>query len=584
MTPALAAALEHHRAGRLMEAQAAAWTIVRADPRAKTAWRLLGDVAMSLGQPQAAFDFFGNAVDLDPQDWDVRIKIGQALLALDRPVDAAANFRMAALGDPTRAEAHRLLADSLIRQGEHLPAAQALRRFLEIELHNVPALLALGRILIESGRAREAVAPLEQAMLLEPDDPLIRVELGNAHAALGENELARQRFDEALALDPLCAAAAANIGNLLFAANDLAGALEWHERAHKAKPDDARHINNRGVALKELGRIEEADQAFAQAIARDPDFAEAHWNRATTMFLKDRWREGFAEAEWRWKMKEFASQYRLPRMPVWDGSDLRGATVLVLAEQGYGDSLQFVRYLPKLAAKAAQVTFACDSRLVELVGRSFPSVRVVDQKDSSDKADCQAPLLSLPHRLDHVAPSTPYLKPDPQKVALWRDLLGEGVKVGIAWQGDPGHKADRRRSFGLAALLPLFEIPGLRFFSLQRGPARRDLHTMSNPPRDLGDESDPLIGTDFDTSAAIVANLDLVISADSAPAHLAGGLGRPVWMPINIVPDWRWGLSGERSFWYPSMTLFRQARPNDWSEPVARMRERLAGRRDDRFD
>ncbi|CAA6604459.1 conserved hypothetical protein [Rhodospirillaceae bacterium LM-1] len=578
MTDKLAAAEALFEAGQLMEAQAAFWSQLRTNPRQPKAWSRLGEIALKLGQPAQAFDFFGNGYDFSPDDFDIRLGLGRSLASLGRDNEAITHFRKAALIDPNSKQAHLGLAMAMTAVNDVDGAIMAWRNYLSIDENDPAAMTALAELLMRKLRFDEAEHLLHFAALLDPENPLPLVMQGNVKLAHHDHAAAQALYLKALDIAPGHAPALFNLGNLAMTADDFEMAAGLFAMAHQQAPQDPRLANNLAIALKEQGLLDLAQDMLRQAIANQPDFAEAHWNLATIHFLQGRWKEGFEEAEWRWDMSNFTTPRRDFACPAWDGKPMPKGTLLVHAEQGLGDSFQFVRYVPKLASLAGRVVLEADPKQASLFARSFPSISIVERGQPLPQASAHAALLSLPHFLGAPLESGPYLTPDPTRVAGWKKRLaglGPGPWVGIVWQGNPGYHADRRRSPGLAPLLPLLDISGIRLVSLQNGIGREQLLRLSEGPIDLGNEEDPDVGPGFEGTAALVAALDLIISADTAIAHLAGALGKPFWLLLPFIPDWRWRMEGSGSPWYPSATLFRQPKAGDWATPVSAIAERL---------
>jgi Flp pilus assembly protein TadD len=558
-----------YKAGQMMEAQAAFWALARLNPRQPRVWARLGDIALSFKQFSQAFDFFGNAYDFDPDNPDIRLGLGRCLLALGKAGDALPHLKLAARQRP---KAHLELANAFEQLGDIDSATQALENHLARFENDAEVMIRLSDLLMRLKRYDEADQHLHFAVLLEEANPTPLVMRGNIKLALGERSAARTYYLRALDVNPTHAPALFNLGNLAMADGQFEDAAVLFASAHAQAPNDARLANNLAIAQKELGRLNEAEATLRAALVLDPDFADLHWNLATVRFLLGDWKEGFEQAEWRWDMASFTTPKRDFACPPWDGKPLPQGTLLVHAEQGLGDAIQFARYLPLLADKVRHLAFEVDPTQTDLFARSFPNVTVIARGQPLPKADAHLALMSAPRFLGGpYAPVTPYLKADPKLVATWKErltALGQGPWVGLCWQGNPGHQADRRRSPGLAALLPLLDIQGIRLASLQHGMGREQLLKLTDGPLDLGNEDDPAIGNDFATTAAIVEALDLVIAPDTAIAHLAGALGKPVWLLLPFVPDWRWQMAGEVTPWYPSARLFRQPTPADWATPV----------------
>lgn len=577
MNDKLAAAEALFSAGQMMEAQAAFWAIARSNPRQPKVWSRLGDIAFNLGQFSQALDFYGNAYDFDRQDAHVNLRFGQCMERLGRPSDAIRHLMIAAAKNPQSPEVHATLAVCRRETGDIDGAIDAWKNYLARQENDSAAMILLADLLIQRMRFEEAGGFLHFAALLEPGNPRPLIMQGNVALAHQDQELAHALYLKAIEIDGTHAPAWFNLGNLAMGRDEFELASELFAKAWSLAPSDARLANNLAVALKELGRLEEARAALTRAIELDPGFADAHWNLATILFLSDRWKDGFEEAEWRWNMAGFTTPKRDFGCPAWDGKAMPGKTLLVHAEQGLGDAFHFARYLPQLAKLAGHVVCEVDPKQASLFARSFPMIEIVPRGQNLPGADAHLPLMSAPRFLGFPAWNGPYIEPDPERTAYWRAKLAPGSWVGIAWAGNPGHHADRRRSPGLAALLPLLDIEGLNIASLQHGHGREQLFKLTDHPLDLGDESLAEIGTDFEATAAIISLLKAVVSPDTAIAHLGAAMGKPVCLLLPFSPDWRWGMTGIGTPWYPSMSLFRQTKPGDWSEPVAAIVERLRG-------
>ena len=339
------------------------------------------------------------------------------------------------------------------------------------------------------------------------------------------------------------------------------------------------------MLCRDQGNLDEALASYREALRLKPDYADAHFNRSLPLLVQGRFEEGWAEYEWRWRSEVFLVQgHARPALAKreWDGSPLQGRTILLHVEQGLGDTIQFARYASLLKQQGAgQVLLACPPELQRLMRRCRDIDQIVTETPFPD-FDVGVFLLSLPHLLgttsiERIPADIPYIDCDPEWVESWEARLAslEGqrpaLRVGIAWQGNPGHKTDRWRSVALEQFAPLAELPGVRLVSLQKGLGREQLDKLPGLAIDLGAEL-----TDLADTAAVVSCLDLVITVDTALAHLAGAMGKPVWVILPVVPDWRWLLQREDSPWYPSMRLFRQAARGQWNEVFGRIKTMLA--------
>lgn len=430
-----------------------------------------------------------------------------------------------------------------------------------------------------AGRLPRAEAAFRALATRRPEDSSALSNLGgvlNAEHRHDEAEIACRR---ALALTPDSWTAWANLGTALHGRQQRPQAVAAYAEALRRNPDSVNVLTNLGVALAELGQLKPALEAHDAAVALAPDDPEVHCNRALALLAAGDLARGFAENEWRWQAP-FMLPHGLPG-PEWPGGDVAGRTVLLHAEGGFGDTLQFIRYAPMLARRGAKVVLRVQKPLVRLLRRLEGPAAVIAEDDALPPYDWRCPLLSLPHRfgttLETVPADVPYLFADRQRAESWRQrLAGRGRLVGLVWAGAsrPGmpvaHAMDARRSLPLEAFAPLGRMPGVRLVSLQAGAAGQQM-----PPPGM-----PMInpmGTcaDFDDTAAVVANLDLVISVDTAVAHLAGGLGKPVWLLSRHDACWRW-LHGRRdSPWYPGMRLYTQPSPGAWGPVLAEVERDL---------
>jgi len=373
-----------------------------------------------------------------------------------------------------------------------------------------------------------------------------------------------------------------NHGLALAAAGRLEEAVAAHERALALKPDHAGAWSNLGLALQERGDVDRAVAAFRRGLALAPDFPQLHWNLALALLLRGDYAEGWREYEWRLRTPELAAALTRYAGQRWTGDDPAGRTLLVTCEQGLGDTIQHLRFVAHLAARGARAVVVVPPPLRALAATA-PGVAAAVSEDAPLPAfDAHVPLMSLPHALgiardEDVAMPAPYLHADPARIreataAIARE--GRALNVGLAWSGAPGNTNNAKRSIPLASLAPLFAIAGVRLFSLKR----------EGEPRNPGDAAwlaqlaNLDLRNDFDGLAALVACLDVIVSVDTSLAHLAGAMGKDLWVPLALVPDWRWHTSGRDSAWYPTARLFRQRVRGDWSGPVDEIAQALRER------
>jgi hypothetical protein len=373
-----------------------------------------------------------------------------------------------------------------------------------------------------------------------------------------------------------------NEANRQFESGAFDEAVAGYLRAIALKSDFVDAHSNLGNVLRRQGRVEEAIAACRRAIAIKPDFAPAHLNLALALLLKGDFAEGWREYEWRWQGGTPDLKLRDLRRPRWRGEDLRGKTLLLHAEQGLGDTLQFARFAPMMATRGAKVILAVPPPLVALLrDAQWPNVKVSDGAKLTGY-DFELPLMSVPAVLGMtektIPPIVPYLAANAERVAAWRKRLpNDGFRIGVVWQGRPDAKIDSRRSFPLRSCAPICRLKGTSIISLQKGHGLDQLDALPAGVRIQRLDPDFDTGPDaFLDSAAIMMSLDLIITADTATAHLAGALARPVWIALPQVAEWRWLMDREDSPWYPTARLFRQGDDADWDEVFARMARELA--------
>jgi tetratricopeptide (TPR) repeat protein len=404
--------------------------------------------------------------------------------------------------------------------------------------------------------------------------------LAAAYTAWGKPDRAVPLLQQALAREPEQAELHYNLGNAHLAQDDLTNAAAAYETALGLDPAHEGAGLNLGVAFKELGELELATVRLRRTVEIAPDNADAHWNLALALLAQGRFEEGWAEYEWRRRIPGFAT--RDFDAPAWDGSPLEGRTLLIHAEQGLGDTIQFARYLSGLSSLGGRILFLCPDRLAPLIASAFvgPEIEVVAAPPR--RFDLHAPLMSLPHLLgrpDPTAAEGPYLSAMPERVARWRPMLDAGFRVGLCWQGNRIYRADARRSIPLRHFAPLAALNGVNLVSLQVGDGQEQIAEQPWGPQLITFPEEFDRDGAFLDSAAAIAALDLVVTSDTAVAHLSGAMGAETWLLLPHVPDWRWGTAGETTPWYPTMRLYRQDRPGDWDgvfrRVAAALNERL---------
>ena len=574
-----------HRAGQLAEAERIYAEVLRQDP---ADWRVhlnLGGARLALRRPREALASFEAALALQADCVEAHHGRGMGLLQLGRPEEALASLDAALALAGESAELMNSRGNAL-RRLQRLPEAlSSYERALALEPQLAVAHNNRGLALQALGRLAEAAASYQRALTLEPRLAEACNNLGTVQCELGEAAAAIASGRRALELQPGMRGVHGNLGNALRDLQRPAEALVEYEQALLEGPDLAVNHCNRGNALLDLKRLGEAVESYDRAIALDPHYAQAYFNKSVCLLLGGDFAQGLPLYESRKRLKD-ASAPPLA-IPIWDGAqDLAGRRLLLDAEQALGDTLQFCRYARLAQQRGARVVLRVQPPLRALLATLGADVRVIGLDDEPGDCHYQCALLSLPlafrTTLPEIPAAVPYLAADPRRVAHWRERLGTGgFKVGIAWQGSR-QRIDVGRSVPLAMFGALADVAGVRLISLQKGAG------AEQPTRELSAIPIELPGEEFDAgpqafldSAALMQNLDLVITCDTALAHLAGALARPVWVALKLVPDWRWLLDRADSPWYPTMRLFRQSRPGDWEGVFAAIHAELARRAQD---
>jgi tetratricopeptide (TPR) repeat protein len=643
---ALQLAWDHHRAGRLQQAEALYRQVLASHPDNPDALHLLGMLALQVNRPDAALDLIDRAIAATPNVPQFHCNRGEALnrlkrhdeaiLACEKALslrpnfpeamnnlgiakqnkgqiqDAIALYRKALAVRPDFVTPHYNLCSALQTAGRLDDAIEALSRAVALRPDYVEAINNLGSLLHMAGRSEESVATFQKAIALRPDMPEAHFNLANVLRDLKRHDAAIAAYNRAIALRPHFPEAYLNLGLALQDLSRHAESCAMYRKAVLLRPDFGEARNNFGDSLRILGQYErsivelnaarallprsvqvhsnlgnayqdnsqltEAIESYRRAIEIDPSNPSAQYNLGLALLLQGDLERGWPQYEWRRKVKRLAAaQFDFPQA-IWDGSDLSGKRILLHAEQGLGDTLHFVRYVPLVIARGGKIILATQNELAPLFRRLQGIEQLITPADPLPAFDVHCPLPSLPGifrtTLETIPRQIPYLSADPADVETWRGKLAHDppdrrIKVGIAWAGRPQHSNDHNRTISLELLRPLLEHQAIaRFISLQKGPATAQLRDLPAGIEVL--EVSPDL-PDFAQTAALIENLDLVITVDTSVAHLAGAMGKEVWVLIPVNPDWRWMLGREDSPWYPTMRLFRQARFGQWQPPIERI-------------
>jgi len=570
-----AEAMEHQSAGRPEAALACFQKAAVMAPEFAQAHYNLGVAFTQHRRNEDALKSFQKAVNLAPGFAEAHGNLGTALLEAGRYEEAVTALQKAIQLAPNTAAVHNSLGAALKQQGLLTQAASAYAAAIALAPGYAEALCNLGAVLCDIGELEKAQAVCRKAIELAPS-------LAKAHNILGvifrdQGHLTDSEtcFRTAIALAPREPEPYVNLGNLLTSQGQHDQPVLLCRQAAALAPDSVEAQNNLGTALYAAGRLDDAVTCFRRAVTLRPDRAEGHFHLGMALLAKGDMAAGWREYEWRWQIPRMAAVRRRFEEPAWYGAPAAGKTLLIHAEQGLGDTLQFCRYAALAASRGLRVILEVQKPLQRLLGSLAGPQSVIARGDALPHFDTQALMLSLPHlfgtTLQTIPATIPYLSADPAAAASMQARLAEipknGLRVGLVWAGNSYRyvadmaAVDRRRSIAPARLAPLLAVPGVHFISLQKeGPAAPPEFGLTDIMHEIHDFAD---------TAALVSNLDLVISVDTSVAHLAGALGKPVWLLNRFVTDFRWLTRGQDTPWYPTMKIFRQATPDAWDGVIA---------------
>jgi tetratricopeptide (TPR) repeat protein len=534
MPEELQLAQQHHHAGRLADAERSYRQILARDPNHADALYGLGTLALQVGQNDLAEQMIRRAIELKGEWPEACYHLAVAQQAQEKFDEAIAGHRRAVALKPSLFDAHYNLAVCLQVTGQRDKAIAAYEQAIALKSDDAYALVNFAIALQSAGRLDEAIGALRKAVVIKPD-------LAEAFTHLGTACRARDLVEES---------------------------IQAFTRARDLSSDDAKSHANLAAALRDAGRIDDAIASLRAAIELNPDDPEAHVSLANLLLLTGDFPNGFAELQRRHKRKKPHFPRRNFSQQIWDGTDLSGRTIFLYAEGTIADTIQLLRFVPLVQQRGGKVLLEVQPSLRRLIPNDWP---VHDPGRPPPDFDVHCSLLDLPCILGitpkTIPAKTPYLRVPAELSRAWREKIssvGGPLKVGLAWSGSPSEPENHRRSVPFSELSSLFEISNLQFFSLQKhSPAHESLIDFTD---DLNDFAD---------TAALIDQLDLVISIDIAVAHLAGAMGKPVWTLLPFVPHWKWSLTGNQTPWYPSMRLFRQTSRNDWTPVIARVAAEL---------
>jgi tetratricopeptide (TPR) repeat protein len=564
---------------RFEEACSSYAAVLALEPRRADALNNMGLALMRLERPAEALEKFDAALDVDPDDLGALHNRANALTELGAFEAALKPCEAVLRQNPAQADAHNtrgVVLSKLRRFDEALASYDAA---LAIAPDRVDIEVNRGTALLDLKRHDEALASFDKVLARDSQNVTALVNRGNAFIRDKRFADALDNYDKALAIVPDLAAALTGRGVALAEMDRFEEALAAHERALAVEPHVVAAHVNRGNALLKLTRMEEALASYAEALALEPEHADANFNAAMTRLSNGDFRNGWPQYEYRWKTKNFESRRLGYPQPVWRGErDLRGKTVFLIAEQGLGDTINFMRYAPLVAELGAKVILHVQHPLKALAATVPGVAQVFSDGEPLPQFDLYCPLLSLPlafeTELATIPANIPYVRPLEARLANWRGRMPDRgrLRVGLCWAGSSMHLNDRSRSIALDRFASILSIPGLDFISVQKDVTETQAAVLrEHGVVQLGQQF-----ADFGDSAAVVAMLDLLVSVDTSIAHLAGAMGKAVALLLPFSPDFRWLLHRSDSPWYPTARLFRQSRIGDWDGPLEQVHTELA--------
>ena len=606
----LAKGRSFHQKGYLQEALAIYQQILDAEPKHLDALQLAGSIAGQTKCYDQAVELLSKAIQVNPKHVHTFFNLGMAYQALNQFESAIDSYDSAIKLKPDFSDAYFNHGNASMAIYNFRDAVASYEKFISLKPDFAVAYFNLANALRALNEMDAAIISYDKAIYLMPNFPSAYINKGLALYALEKFKLALASYDEAIKLMPEFAEAYYNRGNALKKLNQFDAAVASYDKAINFKPDfveaysnkggaldDSKQTvaaiasyniaislnpsyveaySNRGIAEVKLQKFGAAIKSYDQAININPNYADAYWNKSALKILLGEYEEGWRLWEWRWKAKELESSFRNFTQPLWLGKiSIKDKVILIHAEQGLGDSIQFCRYIAMVEALAPkEIILEVPKALISLLYTLKSQVTFIEQGHAIPEFDLQCPMMSLPHAfkttVDTIPNEIPYLLAEESKAKRWQDKLGPITKprIGLVWSGSTSHQNDHIRSLLLKQLQPLFDLP-FEFHSLQKEIRQNDIEAL-NTLNQVHQHHDAL--NDFSDTAALIENMDLVISVDTSVAHLAGAMGKKVFILLPFAPDYRWMLYRSDSPWYPTATLFRQPEIEDWNSVIDQVR------------
>lgn len=607
----LNASIEHAKKGNIDEAERNCKEILKDHPDHADTLSFLGELYTGIGNYDAALTCLRKALAQNQSDEFIYYNLANSLRELGEMDEAILHYRKALELNPEFEDAYYNLGIALREKNDIDGAIRSFRKAYELKPDSSDVLNNLGIAFLQKKEFDEAIMNFRKSLQVSPNYTLALNNLGLALYEKGEQDDALRTFQKVIDLDPDFASAYFNLGLVFMKKQDFERAIGSFQAAIKkdsnfedayynagiafaqvGRTDDAIDFyrqtlqlnpyrpdvyNNLAMAYEDIGDVQGAITYFKKALELNPGDAEIHWNLSLALLLSGNFQEGWKEYQWRFRVNDF--RMKRFKQPQWDGSDISEKTILLHSEQGFGDTIQFIRYASLVAERGARVIVQSPIELASLLRVVEGISSVVALGEELPEFDIHCPLLSLPLIFqttpDTIPAKTPYIIPDPLLVHKWENTMPTEeaqIRIGLVWAGGPKHKNDRKRSLYLKDFAPLAEFADIKFYSMQKGKAAIETRKLPEVIR-LIDYTDEI--RDFSDTAALMKNLDLIISVDTAVAHLAGAIGRPVWTLLPFTPDWRWMLDREDSPWYPTMRLLRQPSPGDWESVIQQIKMAL---------
>jgi Flp pilus assembly protein TadD len=577
--PRLEAARHAFSIGAFVDAETGFRDVTSADRGCGEAWNMLGITLLRLGKVDEAIQALTTAMDVAPRSPEVVVNLGNLYKEVGNLKKAVRYYRKALALSPDHINAHVNLALCLVDDGAPDLARAHAQEAVTINGSDVSAWDALASIEERAGNYEKAIAILEKCEEILPDHPDVLLHLGCACSLAKRYDLAEVKLRRALQLRPGFVEAMATLSHVYFESGNLDAAEDCLIEALHLRPEMRElYINLANVRLGQC-RNEEGIECFKRALSMKPDSASTHFVLGMAYLVTGDFANGWKEYVWRWKTEKYSPKLTFLAAPEWQGEPLAGKTLFVHAEQGIGDTLQFVRYLSMLQEQGCKIVLEVQPLLKRLISRLKGIDALIECGEPLPSMDFHVPLLNIPGIIGtdicNIPRDVPYLSVDVGARDVWQkrlDTLPPGLNVGIVWAGSPTHDNDRNRSMRLSQFAPFAKLDGINWISLQKGGAGAQVNSASQQLVTIDWTTDI---HDFEDSAALIECLDLVISVDTSAVHLAGALNKPVWAMIPFAPDWRWLLDRTDSPWYPSLRLFRQKHRGNWDTVIAEVVQAL---------